>query len=143
MENRKKIIIILLLLLLLWWWWKNRKPKNKPVILKNVNFDFNTANLRPESEIELNKLSEILSKNLNTVNIVGHTDSIGSDTYNLNLSKQRAETVVNYLINKGIDGKRLIAIGKGESEPIATNETEEGRAVNRRVEYILNSELKL
>jgi outer membrane protein OmpA-like peptidoglycan-associated protein len=128
----------------LWWWWKNRKPKNEPIILKNVNFDFNTANLRPESETELNKLAEILKNNINTsVNIVGHTDSVGSDAYNLNLSKQRAEAVVNYLINKGIDGKRLISIGKGESEPIATNDTEDGRAINRRVEYIINSEIKL
>ena len=66
--------------------------------------------------------------------ISAHTDSKGSDEYNLELSQKRAESVVNYLIAKGIDSGRLIAKGYGETRQVATNDTEEGRALNRRVE---------
>lgn len=69
-----------------------------------------------------------------SIEISAHTDSKGSDEYNLQLSQKRAESVVQYLINKGINPERLIAKGYGESMPVADNETEEGRALNRRVE---------
>ena len=69
------------------------------------------------------------------IEIGGHTDNIGSDEYNKDLSLRRAENVYYYLISKGIDEKRMSYKGYGESQPIATNETEEGRALNRRTEF--------
>jgi outer membrane protein OmpA-like peptidoglycan-associated protein len=106
------------------------------VVLKNIFFDFNKATLRNESKAELNRLVRILDDN-NTmkIEIGGHTDDKGSDAYNENLSKNRAESVVNYLINQGVDTSRLTFIGYGESTPIDTNETKEGRQENRRVEF--------
>lgn len=106
------------------------------VVLKNIFFDFNKATLRKESIAELNRLVRILEDNTTMkVEIGGHTDSKGSDAYNENLSKNRAESVVNYIVEQGIDKSRLTFKGYGESTPIATNETEEGRQENRRVEF--------
>jgi outer membrane protein OmpA-like peptidoglycan-associated protein len=106
------------------------------VVLKNIFFDFNKATLRSESIAELNRLVRILDDNATmTIEIGGHTDDKGSDAYNENLSKNRAESVVNYLIKQGVDKSRLTFKGYGESTPIATNETEEGRQENRRVEF--------
>jgi len=70
-----------------------------------------------------------------SVSIEGHTDSQGADAYNLNLSEQRAQAVVTYLIDQGVDGTRLSSIGYGESAPIGDNDTPEGRAQNRRIEF--------
>ena len=72
--------------------------------------------------------------NLETVIAVGHTDSIGTEQYNMGLSQRRANTVKEYLVSKGIPANRIYAEGKGESDPIASNATREGRAQNRRVE---------
>jgi outer membrane protein OmpA-like peptidoglycan-associated protein len=68
------------------------------------------------------------------LNVTGHTDSIGSDAYNQKLSERRAKSVVGHLIDNGIAGERLVAEGVGESQPVATNETEAGRQQNRRVQ---------
>ena len=82
------------------------------------------------------------------INILSHTDSKGTETYNLKLSQKRAESVVDYLISQGINKKRLGAVGKGESEPIAPNknedgsDNEEGRSKNRRTEFIIIGRLK-
>lgn len=110
------------------------KPGEK-VVLNNVFFNFDKATLMAESEVELNKTYEFLSKNPSLrVKIGGHTDNIGSDEYNDELSRRRAKAVVDYLIEKGIDPSRLEYEGFGASQPIADNSTEEGRAKNRRTE---------
>ncbi len=106
------------------------------VRLKNIYFDFDKTTLKSESFVELNKVVDFLKRNGNVaIEISGHTDSKGSDTYNLNLSQGRSQSVVDYLIGQGIDSSRLQAQGYGESKPIDTNDTEEGRANNRRVEF--------
>ncbi|MGB0931927.1 MAG: OmpA family protein, partial [Chitinophagales bacterium] len=106
------------------------------VVLKNVFFETNAFDLKPSSNTELNKLVEMLNQyDLLHIEIGGHTDSIGSAEYNLELSENRAESVYNYLLDKGIDSKRLSYHGYGKSQPIAENETEVGRAINRRTEF--------
>lgn len=105
------------------------------IILRNIFFDFDKATLRPESKAELERVYQILVENPKMrVRIAGHTDSMGSDEYNQRLSEARAKSVYDYLIQKGIPAERLSYIGYGESKPIDTNETEEGRQNNRRVE---------
>lgn len=106
------------------------------VRLKNIYFDFDRTTLKPESFVELNKVVDFLNQNPKvSVEIAGHTDAKGSDTYNENLSQGRSQSVVDYLVSQGIDRARLQAHGYGESKPIDSNETEEGRANNRRVEF--------
>jgi len=114
------------------------------VILKNIFFDYDKATLRPESYPELDRVVELLNQNPNLkVEISGHTDSKGSDEYNLKLSQLRAKSVVDYIISKGIPANKLIAKGYGETQPIDTNDTEEGRQNNRRVEFkVLSTEAK-
>lgn len=106
------------------------------VRLKNIYFDFDKTTLKSESFVELNKVVDFLQRNSSVaIEISGHTDSKGSDTYNLNLSQGRSQSVVDYLISQGIDASRLQAHGYGESKPIDTNDTDAGRANNRRVEF--------
>jgi OOP family OmpA-OmpF porin len=106
------------------------------VRLKNIYFDFDKTTLKSESFPELNKVVEFLKQNPSVeIEISGHTDSKGSDDYNLNLSQGRSEAVVNYIVSQGIDAYRLTAKGYGESKPIDTNDTDTGRANNRRVEF--------
>ncbi|GHN01008.1 hypothetical protein WSM22_24970 [Cytophagales bacterium WSM2-2] len=106
------------------------------VRLKNIYFDFDKTTLKSESFVELNKVVDFLKQNAKiSVEIAGHTDSKGSDTYNLNLSQGRSQAVVDYLASQGIDKSRMQAHGYGESKPIDTNDTEEGQANNRRVEF--------
>lgn len=106
------------------------------VRLNNIFFDFDQTTLKSESYEELDKVVDFLNNNPSVeIEIAGHTDAKGSDDYNLNLSQGRAQSVVDYLISQGIDDMRLIAKGYGETVPVATNETDEGRAINRRVEF--------
>jgi Outer membrane protein and related peptidoglycan-associated (lipo)proteins len=106
------------------------------VRLKNIYFDFDKTTLKSESFVELDKVVDFLTTNPHvSIEISGHTDSKGSDVYNQNLSQGRSQSVVDYLISKGIDTSRLQAHGYGESKPIDSNDTEEGRANNRRVEF--------
>jgi outer membrane protein OmpA-like peptidoglycan-associated protein len=108
------------------------------VILKNIFFDFNKTELLPASYAELNKVVQfMLEDDIKKIEISGHTDSEGSDAYNQKLSEGRASAVVNYLISQGVKPERMIAVGYGESRPIDTNLTEEGRSQNRRVEFTL------
>jgi outer membrane protein OmpA-like peptidoglycan-associated protein len=108
------------------------------VRLKNIYFDFDKTTLKSESFVELNKVVEFLKQNSKvSIEIAGHTDSKGSDQYNLNLSQGRSQAVVDYLISQGIDTSRLQAQGYGETKPIDTNDTDEGRANNRRVEFTI------
>jgi OmpA-OmpF porin, OOP family len=104
-------------------------------VLIGINFDFNKATIKPESVPILYNAAEILLKNPDVkVEIQGHTDNIGSDKYNQKLSLQRAETVKNFFIAKGIAANRLTTVGFGKSKPIMDNSTEQGRGLNRRIE---------
>jgi len=100
-----------------------------------VSFAFGRAEIKPAFEPSLNKLADVLIKYDRTVvHVVGHTDSIGSDRYNQRLSEQRADNVVGYLERRGVSYSRLRGEGRGEYEPRASNDTEAGRQLNRRVE---------
>ncbi len=112
----------------------------KTFVLDNVEFDFGKANLRPESAPTLDNLVDYLQrKSTEKIEIGGHTDNKGSDAKNLQLSLERAKTIVAYLVAKGIDPSRLTAKGYGAMEPIEDNNTEAGRQKNRRTEVkILN-----
>ena len=108
---------------------------NANVILKNIFFDINKFELKTESQVELDKLLQLLNENpLLKIEIGGHTDNVGKPADNLALSNERAKSVINYLISKNIDPKRLTAKGFGETKPVADNNSEEGRALNRRTE---------
>jgi len=101
----------------------------------DVLFDFDRAEVKPEAEAELDEVVALLEANPEVdVTVEGHTDSVGSERYNLELSERRAQSVVDYLTDRGIDEARLTVRALGESEPVADNSTEEGRALNRRVE---------
>ncbi|MBL7745538.1 MAG: OmpA family protein [Chitinophagaceae bacterium] len=103
--------------------------------LENVHFDSGKSTLRSESFPALEELFTYLkNKDDIKVEIAGHTDSRGKDSLNLKLSQQRAETIRDYLVKKGIQPARIIAKGYGATEPVADNETEEGRQMNRRTE---------
>jgi outer membrane protein OmpA-like peptidoglycan-associated protein len=111
---------------------------NATVRLKNIQFTSKSFQLEPVSMIELDKLVELMNENPTMkIRINGYTDNIGSDADNLTLSENRAKAVVDYLVSKGIDNKRLTSKGFGETQPIADNSTEEGRALNRRTEFIV------
>ena len=105
----------------------------------NINFDNNSADIKNTYNDKLNSFAKIMQENKNlTAVIEAHTDSKGTDSYNQNLSQKRASSVVNALKAYNIDSSRLKAIGYGESQPIATNDNEEGKAQNRRVTALLN-----
>ena len=112
----------------------------KPIILKNIFFNSGSADLLSSSTTEIDILYQLLQdKPSIRIEISGHTDNVGADGDNLRLSQSRAESVTDALVSKGISGDRITAIGKGETEPIDTNDTEEGRANNRRTEFIIKS----
>jgi len=106
------------------------------VILKNIFFETDKYDLKESSEIELQKLIELLNKNPEIkIEIGGHTDNVGKTDYNLELSQNRAKAVYDYLVKNKIDSDMLTYKGYGESQPVDTNDTEEGRANNRRTEF--------
>jgi outer membrane protein OmpA-like peptidoglycan-associated protein len=103
--------------------------------LNNIFFDTDKSELRKESFLELDGLIIALKENPRIkIEIGGHTDNVGNDDKNLELSVNRAKAVMDYLIKKGITKERLLFKGYGESEPIASNNTEDGKQLNRRVE---------
>ena len=105
----------------------------------NVNFDNNSVEIKPSYKEKINSFANLMKSNPSlTATIEAHTDSKGSDAYNQNLSDRRAISIVNALKAQNIESSRLRAIGYGESQPIATNENEEGKALNRRVTALLN-----
>jgi len=105
--------------------------------IKNLEFDFGKATIRSKSFPSLDRVAGLLvSKNF-SLKLAGHTDNVGSDAANLKLSKNRAESVKAYLVDKGANASRIEATGYGESQPIATNKTAAGRQQNRRVEFTL------
>ncbi len=104
-------------------------------VMNNIFFEFNKHTLLPSSYVELEKLISSINENPSyNIEIIGHTDNIGSQSYNLDLSEKRAKAVGEYLVRKGISESRLTYKAKGSSEPLATNDTEEGRTQNRRTE---------
>jgi OOP family OmpA-OmpF porin len=115
-----------------------KAEEGQTIILKNIYFEFDKSELLPESYPTLDILYKALQENsLIEIEITGHTDSIGTQQYNLELSIKRAESVVNYLINKGISQSRLTFKGYGNLYPISDNTTKEGRTLNRRVEITI------
>jgi outer membrane protein OmpA-like peptidoglycan-associated protein len=116
------------------------KVGSKAIQLREkIHFEFGKAVIKKQSYTILDQVAATLSQypEIKKLQVEGHTDSKGSNKYNQSLSQRRAEAVVAYLVNKGIDKDRLVAKGFGEEKPIASNQTEKGRSVNRRVEMII------
>ncbi|TWI12703.1 outer membrane protein OmpA-like peptidoglycan-associated protein [Lysobacter ruishenii] len=104
----------------------------------NITFGFDRADLQPQFYPVLNDVAATLTEyNQTIVEVAGHTDSVGTDSYNQQLSERRAASVGNYLMSKGVMRDRFILVGAGETRPVASNDTESGRAQNRRVEITL------
>lgn len=111
------------------------------VILENVYFDFDQATLLPKSYLTLSHLLELMQTYpALVIELVGHTDSDGAAIYNRTLSRRRAKTVYSYLLDKGVAAERISFKGEGEENPIADNTTDEGRSLNRRVEFRIVSQ---
>jgi outer membrane protein OmpA-like peptidoglycan-associated protein len=114
-------------------------PVKKKIVLRGVNFDFDKSDIRPDAVPILDEAAKTLKEYGDvTVSVDGYTDSIGTEAYNQGLSERRANSVKNYLERQGVAGSRMTARGFGESNPVASNATPEGRAQNRRVELIVN-----
>ncbi|SDZ81025.1 OmpA-OmpF porin, OOP family [Arachidicoccus rhizosphaerae] len=105
--------------------------------IKDLEFDLGKATIRPSSFPSLDRVSELLINKNFSLKLAGHTDNTGSNALNMRLSKERAEAVKAYLVSKGANASRIEAVGYGSSQPIATNDTAEGRQQNRRVEFTL------
>ena len=103
--------------------------------ISDINFDFGKSALQEQSYPYLNQLAAIIVKTKYRIKVKGHTDNVGTDEFNINLSRQRAEAVMNYLIKRGVDKSRISYAYFGSSKPLASNDTEEGRTMNRRVEF--------
>jgi OOP family OmpA-OmpF porin len=108
----------------------------RKLVLRGVNFDFDKSDIRSDGRPVLDEAIRVLQAEPGvTVTVEGHTDSMGTDAYNQALSERRARAVASYLKAGGISGKRLSTVGYGESKPVASNATDDGRAQNRRVEF--------
>ena len=107
-------------------------------IVTNINFDFDRAVVREDVKKRLSRVIQLLKEMPEVdVQIVGYTDDIGSAEYNRALSLRRAESVRDYIVTRGVDGARLSVAGRGKTDPLVPNATREGRAVNRRVEFVV------
>lgn len=119
------------------------RKKSKPVeqvlkeVFNNLEFEFNSSVIKDSSFKSLDELAEILIKTNWRLKIAGHTDDKGSESFNQSLSEKRANAVKTYLVNKGANPLYIAAIGYGETQPIAPNDSEENRAKNRRVEFTI------
>lgn len=109
-----------------------------------ILFDFNKANLKDAARTNIANLATSMKNNPETnIMVIGHTDDVGSDSYNYSLSEKRAQSVKDFAVTNGVSSSRITINGKGESEPIADNTTETGRAQNRRVEIVIVANEKL
>jgi len=115
----------------------NYCPKRKPIVLNNIFFETNKSTLKSESFVELDSLVMRLKGSPMVIEISGHTDNVGSEKDNLQLSEERALAVKNYLVSKSISAARIYSKGYGSSRPVTSNKTEEGRKKNRRVEFVI------
>ncbi len=104
----------------------------------SITFALNSADLNSQFYNALGGVALVLKEyNKTVIEVAGHTDSTGSDQYNMQLSERRAQSVANYLTGQGIQGSRLLTVGAGKTRPVASNDTEQGRAANRRVEITI------
>ena len=116
----------------------DKSDEPKPIVLKNVFFETKKADLKRESLVELNKLKLLLQENPTMkIEIRGHTDNVGSDADNQILSEKRARAVRDFLQQNGIAADRLTAKGFGKTQPVDSNDTDSGRAANRRTEFVI------
>jgi OOP family OmpA-OmpF porin len=112
-------------------------PGTKITEIKGPHFDFNKATIKPEGQRRLDEVVRLMRENPNLrIMAVGHTDSVGSDAYNLKLGERRAKAVADHLSSEGVSPSRIDVRSEGEARPVASNATAEGRAENRRVEII-------
>jgi OmpA-OmpF porin, OOP family len=111
---------------------------SKIISLDGAHFDFDKSTLKPEGHAKLDQAAAVMAEHATiTVAVEGHTDSVGSDAYNQKLSERRAQAAVDYLVSQGVDASRLQPTGYGESKPMASNDTADGRAQNRRVDLVV------
>jgi peptidoglycan-associated lipoprotein len=111
--------------------------RKQAIVFDDVHFDFDKANLKPEAIMILDRAVTVLQMNpMLNVTIEGHTDSVGTAEYNLSLGERRANTVRDYLLNRGIAASRMRTVSYGEERPIDTNDTDAGRAMNRRAHIV-------
>lgn len=118
--------------------------KHQIVIHEKVQFDFNRATIKPVSDSLLNEVASVIQKHpeIKKIEVQGHASSEGNPAYNMKLSQRRANSVMKYLVKKGVSKDRLTAKGYGDTEPIADNSTEAGREKNRRVQFMILSRAK-
>ena len=110
----------------------------KKVVTYDILFDVNKATIKPESMKEINRIKAIMDQNPKVrYEVQGHTDGSGDAASNQKLSERRAQAIVDKMVELGVSRSRLVAVGKGESEPISSNDSEAGRAKNRRVEFVV------
>lgn len=115
-----------------------QQPVAQKIVVNSIQFDFDKSTIKPEFYPMLDAAAKSLKQQpATTVAIQGHTDSIGTEAYNRDLSMQRAEAVKEYLVRQGIARENLSVNGFGEDKPVANNKTDEGRRMNRRVEFII------
>jgi len=115
----------------------NRLITDGKIITYAITFDIGKANIKPESMTEINRIAQLMKDNSDLkFEVQGHTDNTGTVAGNQKLSEQRAQAIVNKLVEMGIAANRLSAKGMGQSAPLADNSTDEGRAKNRRVEFV-------
>ena len=122
---------------------ENPDPRDvaRALSLQVINFEVDAASIPDANKSFLDRASKIITEvpNMNLM-IIGHTDSQADDAYNMKLSRDRAESVKEYLVSQGIDASKLSTKGMGETDPIADNSTEQGRFRNRRIEFVVNDE---
>jgi len=120
-------------------WYSVNVPVVQPIVMKDVHFDFDSARIKPESYSTLDREADRIKRDqYDSVTIVGHTDSRGTEQYNKKLSLERANAVMEYFMQKGIAPSRMAVTGRGDTMPVADNSSAEGRAENRRTELYLN-----